>query len=80
MNEKMTIFYSKFSGEIKYASSGEVDFDTFKNNEKDMRSFCLRIVVPLNFDILSNTQRFKINLDKNTIEERAIERFKHISF
>ncbi|HFD2032020.1 hypothetical protein [Clostridium perfringens] len=80
MNEKMTIFYSKNTGEIKYASSGEVDFDTFKNNEKDMRSFCLRIVVPFNFDILSNTQRFKINLDKNTIEEREVKRFEPISF
>lgn len=80
MNEKMTIFYSKHTGDIKYASSGEVDFDTFKNNEKDMRSFCLRIVVPFNFDILSNTQRFKINLDKNTIEEKEIKKFKPISF
>ncbi|HFD2036173.1 TPA: hypothetical protein ACF2DS_002908 [Clostridium perfringens] len=80
MNEKMTIFYSKNTGEIKYASSGEVDFDTFKNNEKDMRSFCLRIVVPFNFDILSNTQRFKINLDKNTIEEKEIKKFEPISF
>ncbi|XZM79213.1 hypothetical protein ACSXAB_00655 [Clostridium perfringens] len=80
MNEKMTIFYSKNTGEIKYASSGEVDFDTFKNNEKDMRSFCLRIVVPFNFDILSNTQRFKINLNKNTIEEKEIKKFEPISF
>lgn len=80
MNEKMTVFYSKHTGDIKYASSGEVNFDTFLENEDDMRSFCLRIVVPLNFDILSNAQRFKINLDKNTIEERVIERFKPISF
>ena len=37
MNEKMTIFYSKNTGEIKYASSGEVGFDTFLSNEEDMR-------------------------------------------
>ncbi|HAT4162921.1 TPA: hypothetical protein I9Z77_002384 [Clostridium perfringens] len=80
MNEKMTIFYSKNTGEIKYASSGEVGFDTFLSNEEDMRSFCLRIVVPFNFDILSNTQRFKINLEKNTIEEREVKRFEPISF
>ena len=80
MNEKMTIFYSKHTGDIKYASSGEVDFDTFLENEEDMRSFCLRIVVPFNFDILTNTQRFKINLDKNTIEEREVKRFEPISF
>ncbi|PWW84201.1 hypothetical protein CYK87_10240 [Clostridium perfringens] len=64
MNEKMTIFYSKHTGDIKYASSGEVDFDTFLENEEDMRSFCLRIVVPFNFIILENTNRFKINLEK----------------
>lgn len=80
MNEKMTIFYSKHTGDIKYASSGEVDFDTFLENEDDMRSFCLRIVVPFNFDILSNTQRFKINLEKNIIEEREVKRFEPISF
>ncbi|MGU9139377.1 hypothetical protein ACV3XK_06290 [Clostridium perfringens] len=80
MNEKMTIFYSKNTGEIKYASSGEVGFDTFLSNKEDMRSFCLRIVVPFNFSILENTNRFKINLEKNTIEEREVERFKPISF
>ncbi|HII4507391.1 hypothetical protein ACOT7R_10035 [Clostridium perfringens] len=80
MNEKMTIFYSKHTGDIKYASSGEVDFDTFLENEEDMRSFCLRIVVPFNFIILENTNRFKINLEKNTIEEREVKRFEPISF
>ncbi|WP_338849242.1 hypothetical protein [Clostridium perfringens] len=80
MNEKMTIFYSMNTGEIKYASSGEVDFDTFLENEEDMRSFCLRIVVPFNFIILENTNRFKINLEKNTIEEREVKRFEPISF
>ncbi|HAT4306276.1 TPA: hypothetical protein I9080_000026 [Clostridium perfringens] len=80
MNEKMTIFYSKHTGEIKYASSGEVDFDTFLENEEDMRSFCLRIVVPFNFEILENANRFKINLEKNIIEEREVKRFEPISF
>lgn len=80
MNEKMTIFYSKHTGDIKYVSSGEVDFDTFLENEEDMRSFCLRIVVPFNFIILENTNRFKINLEKNTIEEREVKRFEPISF
>ncbi|MBO3420200.1 hypothetical protein [Clostridium perfringens] len=80
MNEKMTIFCSKHTGDIKYASSGEVDFDTFLENEDDMRSFCLRIVVPFNFTVLENTNRFKINLEKNTIEEREVKRFEPISF
>ncbi|WP_163236393.1 hypothetical protein [Clostridium perfringens] len=80
MNEKMTIFYSKNTGEIKYASSGEVDFDTFLENEEDMRSFCLRIVVPFNFEILENANRFKINLEKNIIEEKEVKKFEPISF
>lgn len=80
MNEKMTIFYSKHTGDIKYASSGEVDFDTFLANEEDMRSFCLRIVVPFNFIVLENTNRFKINMKKNTIEEREVKRFELINF
>lgn len=80
MNEKMTIFYSKNTGEIKYASSGEVDFDAFLENEKDMRSFCLRIVVPFNFEILENANRFKINLEKNIIEEKEVKKFEPISF
>ncbi|MDK0947724.1 hypothetical protein QTH29_08325 [Clostridium perfringens] len=80
MNEKMTIFYSKNTGEIKYASSGEVYFDTFLENEEDMRSFCLRIVVPFNFEILENANRFKINLEKNIIEEKEVKKFEPISF
>ncbi|XZH36941.1 hypothetical protein ACSW82_05040 [Clostridium perfringens] len=80
MNEKMTIFYSKHTGEIKYASSGEVDFDTFLENEEDMRSFCLRIVVLFNFEILENANRFKINLEKNIIEEKEVKKFEPISF
>lgn len=80
MNEKMTIFYSKHTGDIKYASSGDVGFDTFSRNEDDMRSFCLRIVVPFNFEILENTNRFKINLEKNTIEEKEVKRFEPINF
>ena len=80
MNEKMTIFYSKHTGEIKYASSGEVDFDTFLENEEDMRNFCLRIVVPFNFEILENANRFKINLEKNIIEEKEVKKFEPISF
>ncbi|EHR0219038.1 hypothetical protein [Clostridium perfringens] len=80
MNEKMTIFYSKNTGEIKYASSGEVGFDTFLSNEEDMRSFCLMIVVPFNFEILENANRFKINLEKNIIEEKEVKKFEPISF
>lgn len=80
MNEKMTIFYSKNTGEIKYASSGDVGFDTFLSNEEDMRSFCLRIVVPFNFEILENANRFKINLEENIIEEKEIKKFEPISF
>ena len=80
MNEKMTIFYSKHTGDIKYASSGEVDFDTFLENEDDIRSFCLRIVVPFNFEILENANRFKINLEKNIIEEKEVKKFEPISF
>ncbi|TGY43192.1 hypothetical protein [Clostridium perfringens] len=80
MNEKMTIFYSRNTGDIKYASSGEVDFDTFLENEEDMRSFCLRIVVPFNFEILENANRFKINLEKNIIEEKEVKKFEPISF
>lgn len=80
MNEKMTIFYSKHTGEIKYASSGEVDFDTFLENEEDMRSFCLRIVVLFNFEILENANRSKINLEKNIIEEKEVKKFEPISF
>ncbi|MBO3398428.1 hypothetical protein JJB71_12845 [Clostridium perfringens] len=79
MNEKMTVFYSKNTGEIKYASTGEVGFDTFLGNEDDMKSFCIRVVIPFNFDVLSNSQRFKINLEKNIIEEKQYKKFEPIN-
>ncbi|MGG5461512.1 hypothetical protein [Clostridium sp. B9] len=68
MNEKMTIFYSKFTGNIEGAFSGEVDFYTFCDREEDVKSYCIRKVTDLNNEFIVTSSNYKVNLETNKIE------------
>lgn len=77
--EKMTVFYSKYTGEIKLASTGIVDFDIFCNNEMDMRSFCERIIIDRN-DALQASHEFIVDLDNNIIKRKETVKNIQIKF
>lgn len=64
--DKMTVFFSTYTGEIKLVSTGVIDFDIFCNNEADMRSFCERAVVPRN-DALMEAHKYIVDLNTRTI-------------
>ncbi|HHD2753301.1 TPA: hypothetical protein ACOTG0_002110 [Clostridium perfringens] len=68
MNNKMTIFYSKFTGNIEGVFSGEVDFDVFVDREKDVESYCIRKVTNFNGEFLALFYNYKVNLETNDIE------------
>lgn len=68
MDDKMTIFYSKFTGNIEGAFSGEVDFDTFCDREEDVKSYCIRKVTELNNDFIVTSSNYKVNLETNKLE------------
>jgi len=68
MNNKMTIFYSKNTGNIEGVFSGEVDFDVFVDREEDIKSYCIRSVVEYNGEFLALFYNYKVNLETNTIE------------
>lgn len=71
--EKMTLFYSENTGEIKLCVSGDVDFNVFCGNEADMRSFCKRTIIDRNDEIMKNSHEYIIDLNKNILTKKQIE-------
>lgn len=74
MNNKMTIFYSKNTGNMEGVFSGEVGFDVFVDREEDIKAYCIRRVVEYNGEFLALFYNYKVNLETNTIELK--EQFK----
>lgn len=68
MNNKMTIFYSKFSGNIEGVFSGEVNYDVFVDREEDVKAYCIRKVTNFNGEFLALFYNYKVNLETNAIE------------
>lgn len=68
--DKMTLFYSKYTGDIKLISSGVVDFDIFMSSEMDMRSFCNKVTIDLVDDILKNPHDYYVNINDNTLKRK----------
>ena len=58
--EKMTLFYSKQTGEIKGYTSGISDLGYFGDDEIDMEIIYDFVVVDLDNYVLDNTSQFKI--------------------
>lgn len=78
MNNTMTIFYSKFTGNIEGVFSGEVGFDVFVDREEDVKSYCIRKVAEYNGEFLAFFYNYKVNLETNTIELKKL--IKEINF
>lgn len=68
MNNKMTIFYSKFTGNIEGVFTGEVGFDVFVDREDDVKAYCIRKVVDFDGQFLATFFNYKINLETNKVE------------
>lgn len=68
MSKKMTIFYSKFTGNIEGVFTDEVDFDVFVDREEDIKAYCIKRVVEYNGEFLALFYNYKVNLETNTIE------------
>lgn len=60
MKEKMTLFYSKRTGEIKAYTSGETDMNFFGEDKKDFELILDHVVVELDDYVMSNTERFEV--------------------
>lgn len=57
---KMTLFYSKRSGDIQTFCSGIQDMNFFGENKEDYEIIWDFINVPLDEDIIKNTYKYKI--------------------
>lgn len=60
--KSMTIFYSKNTGKIIEIAGGIQDFNYFKNDIEDKKSYCLRAVYPRNMDIFFNSYNYSVDL------------------
>lgn len=58
--EKMTLFYSKNTGEIKSFTSGVTDMEYFGEDEIDMSIIYDFVVLDLDNYVLDNSNQFKI--------------------
>lgn len=68
MNTKMTLFYSKSSGEIQKHCTGVQSMAYFNVNEEDFSLIWDFVVLPKDEYVMSNKSMFKINLQTKTLE------------
>lgn len=60
MNEKMTLFYSKRTGEIKAYTNGQTDMGFFGDDQKDFELIFDYLVVDSDDYVMDNTERFQV--------------------
>lgn len=68
-DEKMTLFYSKRTGEIKAYTTGATDFGYFGDDDEDMAVIYGYIVVDLDDYVLENINQFKVVNNKVKLKE-----------
>ena len=68
-SDKMTIFYSRRTGEIKAYTTGITDFGYFGEDEEDMKIIYDFVVVDLDNYVLDNINQFKIEDDEIRLKE-----------
>ena len=75
-DEKMTLFYSKRTGEIKAYTTGITDFGYFGEDAEDMEIIYDFVVVDLDNYVLGNINQFKIEDDEIRLKESIdLERY-----
>lgn len=69
VEDKMTLFYSKQTGDIKGYTSGITDMGYFGEDEIDMEIIYDFVVVDLDNYVLDNINQFKIEDDEIRLKE-----------
>lgn len=65
MNSKMTLFYSKNTGEITQYITGIADMNIYGNNKLDFEIIWDYVVVDRDSYVTNNLNKFYINENKN---------------
>ena len=68
-SDKMTLFYSKQTGDIKAYSAGVTDMGYFGDDRVDMEIIYDFVVVDLDNYVLDNINQFKIEDDEIRLKE-----------
>jgi len=68
-DEKMTLFYSKRTGEIKAFTTGITDMGYFGEDEKDFSVIYDFIVVELDNYVLDNINQFRVEDNKIKLKD-----------
>lgn len=78
MNSKMTIFYSKQTGEIKASCGGIQDMNFFSENKIDYEIIYDFIVVDKDEYMMNNLNLFKVIDKKIKLKEKPIDLAKYL--
>ncbi len=70
-DEKMTLFYSKRTGEIKAFTTGITDMGYFGKDEKDFSVIYDFIVVELDNYVLDNINQFRVEDNKIKLKDNV---------
>lgn len=70
-DEKMTLFYSKRTGEIKAFTTGITDMGYFGEDEKDFSVIYDFIVVELDNYVLDNINQFRVEDNKIKLKDNV---------
>lgn len=77
MEEKMTLYYRKKTGDIMSYCTGVQDMSFFGQTQEDYELIWGYVVVDRDDYVLSNTSQFKINLETKQLEikQEAISQY-----
>lgn len=78
MNKKMTIFYSKQTGDIKASCGGIQDMNFFEKNKIDYEIIYDFIVIDKDEYVLNNIDKFKIVDGKVKLKEAPEDLSKYL--
>jgi hypothetical protein len=68
MQNNMTVFFSKRTGEIMSVASGIQDMNMFGLHKEDMQVICDCLQFPMDMNVIQNYQNFNINLDTKELQ------------
>lgn len=78
MNSKMTLFYSKNTGEITQYITGIADMNIYGNNKSDFEIIWDYVVVDRDSYVTNNLSKFYINENKNLKLKDEIDLSKYL--
>lgn len=68
MDKKMTVFFSKNTGNIEGIFEDEISFENaFYERHLDVMSYCLKAVIEYDINVLSGASKYRVDLEKQQI-------------